>query len=105
MNALTVKNSGGKIVLQSDLRVGTIQEVNSLRMKMKGHDIKRVGTWNVRTLLQTGKLENLKVEMKRLKIDILGVSEMRWLKSGDFWLGEYRIIYSGTEDGRLVQKE
>ncbi|XP_025412229.1 uncharacterized protein LOC112684781 [Sipha flava] len=73
-------------------------------MKMKGHDIKRVGTWNVRTLLQTGKLENLKVEMKRLKIDILGVSEMRWLKSGDFWLGEYRIIYSGTEDGRECKK-
>jgi len=63
---------------------------------MKGDDIKRVGTWNVRTLLQTGKLKNLKVEMKRLKIDILGVSEMR---GPNFWSGEYRIIYSGTEDG------
>jgi hypothetical protein len=102
MNASTVKNSGGKIVPQSDLRVGTTQEVNSLRMKIKGHDIKRVGTWNVRTLLQTEKLENLKVEMK--KIDILGVSEIRWLKSGDFWSGEYRMIYSGTEDGRLGTK-
>jgi len=85
--------------------VGTTQEVNPLRMKMKGHDIKRIGTWNVKTLLQTGKLENLKVEMKRLKIDILGVSEMRWPKSGDFWSGEYRIIYSGTEDGRLGKKK
>lgn len=36
-----------------------------------------IGTWNVRTLLKTGKLENLKIEMKRLKIDILGISEMR----------------------------
>ncbi|KAF0753999.1 craniofacial development protein 2-like [Aphis craccivora] len=92
-------------VPQSDLQVGTTQEVNPLRMKMKGHDIKRIGTWNVKTLLQTGKLENLKVEMKRLKIDILGVSQMRWPKSGDFWSGEYRIIYSGTEDGRLGKKK
>jgi hypothetical protein len=52
MNASTVKNSGGKIVPQSDFRVRTTQEVNPLRLKKKGHDIKRVGTWNVRTLLQ-----------------------------------------------------
>lgn len=107
MNASTVKNSGGKKVPQLDLRVRTTQEVNPLRLKMKGHDIKRVGTWNVLvhgTLLQKGKLENLKVEMKRLKIYILGVTEMRWAKSDDFWSGEYRIIYSGTEDGRLGTK-
>ncbi|KAL4149828.1 hypothetical protein QTP88_003684 [Uroleucon formosanum] len=34
-----------------------------------------IGTWNVRTMLNTGKLENIKVEMTRLNIDILGVSE------------------------------
>jgi len=61
MNASTVKNSGGKIVPQSDLRVGTTQKVNPLILKMRDHDIKRVGTWNVRTLLQTGKLENIKL--------------------------------------------
>lgn len=105
MNASTIKKSGGKIVPQSDLRVGTTQEVNPLRLKMKGHDIKRVGTWNVRTLLQARKLENIKAEMKRLKVDILGISEMRWPKSGDFWTGEFRIIYSGTgEDGRIGTK-
>jgi len=42
--------------------------------------------------------------MKRLKIDILGISKMRWPKSGDFWTGEYRIIYLGTEDERQGTK-
>jgi hypothetical protein len=58
-----------------------------------------IGTWNVRTLLQTGKLENLKIEMKRLKIDILGISEMRWNGQGDFISGDYRVIYSGGDNG------
>lgn len=38
--------------------------------------------------------------MKRLRIDIPSISEMRWPNSGDFWSGEYRIIYSGMEQGR-----
>jgi len=29
---------------------------------------------------------------------------MRWLKSGDFWTEEYKILYSETEDGRLGTK-
>jgi len=59
-----------------------------------------IGTWNVRTLLQTGKLENLKIELKRLKIDILGISEMRWNGQGDFISRDYKVIYSGGYNGR-----
>lgn len=47
-----------------------------------------IETWNVRTLLQTEKLENLKIETDLLKIDILEISEMRWNGQGD-----YRVIY------------
>lgn len=42
-----------------------------------------IGTWNVRTLLQTRKLENLKIEMKRLRIDTyFGYKrdEMEWTR-------------------------
>jgi hypothetical protein len=59
-----------------------------------------IGTWNVKTLFQTGKLKNLKIEMKRLKIDILGISEMRWNGQGDFISRDYRVIYSGSNNGR-----
>jgi len=38
-------------------------------------------------------LENIKVEMTRLDVDILGVSEIRWSGNGDFWSDDYRIIY------------
>jgi hypothetical protein len=58
-----------------------------------------VGTWNVRTMGPRGKLENVKREMKRAEINILGMSEVRWKGVGEFTSDEYRIIYSGGETG------
>ncbi|KAJ4436362.1 hypothetical protein ANN_18994, partial [Periplaneta americana] len=42
-----------------------------------------IGTWNVRTLLQAGKLQNLKEEMRRNRVDMMEISEVRWEKSGE----------------------
>lgn len=94
MLASTVNISGGKIFPHSDLRRGTDKEAN-LRNKQR-----RIGTWNVRTLLQTGKLKNLIMEMERMDLQILGIAEMRWPQAGDFWSGNYRIIHSGTENAK-----
>lgn len=58
---------------------------------------RNIGTWNVRTMLNTGKLENIKVKMTRLDVDILGVNDTRWAGIGDFWSDDYRFIYSGGE--------
>ena len=42
-----------------------------------------VGTWNVRSMNQ-GKLEVVKQEMARVNIDILGISELKWIGMGEF---------------------
>jgi len=55
MMIVEVKNSGGKIVPHSDLRVGTAN-TRSSKERMK----RRIATWNVRSLGVCGKLENLK---------------------------------------------
>ena len=49
----------------------------------------RIGNWNVRTMFETGKAGRVAREMKRYKLDILGISECRWRGSG---------IYSGEEN-------
>lgn len=55
------------------------------------------GTWNVRTLAQPGKLQNTIQEMKRLKLQILGISEMRWPSAGvNNNEEDYTVYYSGT---------
>lgn len=38
--------------------------------------------------------------MERLKIEILGISDMRWNGQDDFITGNYRVIYSGGDNGR-----
>jgi len=43
-----------------------------------------MGTWNVRSLHQMGKLENVMQEMSRMSIDILGTAETFWEGTGDF---------------------
>ncbi|XP_071648484.1 craniofacial development protein 2-like [Temnothorax longispinosus] len=46
-----------------------------------------------------GKLENTLQEMKRLNIEVLGISEMRWPLSGRKVVDDYVVYYAG-EDGR-----
>lgn len=53
---------------------------------------KRIATLNVRTLLQCGKLKNLKMEINKIQIYIIRISEIRWPKSGDCRSGNFRII-------------
>ena len=50
-----------------------------------------IGTWNVRSMNQ-GKLEVVKQEMTRVNIDILGISELKWTKMGEFNSEDHYIL-------------
>ena len=69
-----------------------------------------IGTWNVRTMGQKGKLENVKREMDRYGLSVLGLSEVRWKGEGDFESDGVRVIYSGGSESQrgvaiLLDKE
>ena len=69
-----------------------------------------IGTWNVRSMYQAGKLDNVIQEMDRMRIDALGISEVRWTDSGSILKDSgHRLFYSGGENhqngvGILVNK-
>ena len=44
-----------------------------------------------------GKLEVVKQEMARVNIDILGISELKWTKMGEFNSDDHYIYYCGQE--------
>ena len=58
-----------------------------------------IGTWNVRSMNQ-GKSEVVKQEMARVNIDILGISELKWIGMGEFNSDDHYIYYCGQESLR-----
>ena len=58
-----------------------------------------IGTWNVRSMKE-GKLEVIKQEMARVNVDILGISELKWTRMGEFNSDDHYIYYCGQESLR-----
>ena len=58
-----------------------------------------IGTWSVRSMKQ-GKLEVVKQKMARVNVDILGISELRWTRIGEFNSDDHYIYYCGQESLR-----
>ena len=57
-----------------------------------------ISTWNVRTLYQPGKLDNLIQELNHMKLDIMRIAETRWTDTGKIVKDDYTMIYSDGED-------
>ena len=53
-----------------------------------------IETWNVRSMDQ-GKVEVVKQEMARVNIDILEISELKWIRMGEFNSDDHYIYYCG----------
>ena len=58
-----------------------------------------IETWNVRSMNQ-GKLEVVKQEMARVNVDILGISELKWIGMGEFNSDDHYIYYCKQESLR-----
>ena len=82
----------------SENHMETTGQTRSKLLTAKKH--LRIGYWNVRTLLQTGKTSQLLREMVNYKLDILGVSEVRWTGADKIFIKEEQmhIIYSCRND-------
>ena len=50
--------------------------------------------------MNQGKLEVVKQEMKRVSVDILGISELKWTGMGEFNSDDHYIYYCGEESRR-----
>ena len=50
--------------------------------------------------MSQGKLEVVKQEMTRVSTDIIGISELRWTRMGEFNSDDHYIYYCGQESLR-----
>ena len=58
-----------------------------------------IGTWNVRSM-NLDKLDVVKQEKARVNVDILGISELKWARMGEFNSDDHYIHYCRQESLR-----
>ncbi|MEL6802745.1 MAG: reverse transcriptase domain-containing protein, partial [Bacteroidota bacterium] len=63
----------------------------------------RVGSWNVLSLSDDHRLPYLSSELRRLRVDIVGLSETRRPGRGEISSGGYSYYWSGMEDGSRLR--
>merc|ERR1712237_299308 len=76
------------------------------RTSLLSSKIAKIGTWNVRTMFETGKVFQVARERQAYNIDILGLAETRWNQTGKKRLstGEL-LVYSGHPDENARHEE
>ena len=69
------------------------KEASSAKTSLLDAKKKQIGTWNVRTMLDTAKTAQLINEMKSYKSHIIGISESRWACFGRHVTPTGKAIY------------
>ena len=68
--------------------------------------ITKIEIWNVRTLSESGRLQQAVVCMKSYGLNIFGMSEVRWSKFGEVIFQDgATFLYSGRPEGENVSRE
>ena len=101
MLALETKQSGGKILPHSVLPGGGrgVFAGEASRRRQRGM---KIGTWNVRSFYRVGSFKAAGRELRRYKLDVVGVQEVRWDKGGSVTVGDYDLFYGkGNENHQL----
>jgi hypothetical protein len=66
------------------------------KQRIRNNDI-MMATWNVSTMLQPRKMQEIAQEMSRYKINIMAIQEIRRQGTGRIDKLEFTIIYSGPQ--------
>jgi len=57
-----------------------------------------IGTWNVKTPIKPGKMQELAEELAKTQFEIVAIQETRWSGNGLIKKKDFSLYYSGTKD-------
>lgn len=67
------------------------------RRTRQRNKVMNIGTWNILTLLQPGKMNELAEQIEKLNVEVVALQEIRWKDSGIISKKEFSLYYSGPE--------
>ena len=83
----------------TDARESLAEEAGASKTRvLSAKTVTRIGYWNVRTLYRSSQLAQVIKEMEAYKINILGISEVRWTDLGKIISENKTILFSGRQD-------
>lgn len=56
-----------------------------------------IGTWNVRTMLEAGRMQEIAMELSNYRMDLVALQEIRWSDYGEVKKPDYPVLFSGSE--------
>lgn len=81
---------------QTDILIGQRNTTEKAEKNRRSNDI-RMATWNVRTMLQPGKMQEIANEMIKNNLDLIALQVIRWQGQGRIDKSTFSVIYSGTD--------
>ena len=69
----------------------------NIRKRNKKQNKERLATWNVKTMLVAGKMEEIGKVLEEYNIGILALQEIRWKGEGKLDREKYTLFYGGED--------
>ena len=96
---LDSKLTNRRLLFDAAVQEGCSSGLSIQCIKMKNKHL-NIGTWNIRTLNEPGKLHLFLLKgLEHLKIDTAGLAETKWKGEGHFMSSNDIILYSGSDVG------
>jgi hypothetical protein len=74
---------------------GLISGCGQRQVKWNNENKIIIRTWNVRTLLLSGKMQELAERISKTQLEVLAVQEIRWIGTGLVKKQNFQLYYSG----------
>jgi hypothetical protein len=57
-----------------------------------------IGTWNIKTLLKPGRIQELAAELAKILLELVAIQEIRWSGNRVIREKDFSLYYSGTKE-------
>ncbi|EFN80577.1 Craniofacial development protein 2, partial [Harpegnathos saltator] len=74
------------------------KETRTTEKKKKTGSKMKIGTWNIQTMMQPGRMMEVAGELKKFNFELIALQKLRWKGNSKIDKKEFTLYYSGSEE-------